>query len=288
MSAGRLTFRLVLSAVAGAMALSSIACGGGGSSSSDASASYLAAVTRAAYATDQVPGYKFSLTASTQFAGKSAEVTGSGTINERGSEGAARVQADGKTIEEVIAKPYFYISVPTGSGMSLTHGKPWVRADLSTLTQSVGSSSVGAGSSNPSEVLSYLRAAGAVTRVGEEQVRGVASTHYHALIELARLASAVPAGQQAAARKAGKLLERLTGAKALPMDVWIGAGRVDRIDLAYTVCTPEGRLQLTLSIDLYDYGRQPVVSPPPASQVTDIGAKLESQVAKALAQAGCH
>ena len=148
---------------------------------------------------------------------------------------------------------------------------------------------MGAGSSNPSEVLSYLRAAGTVTRVGEEQVRGVASTHYHALIELARLASAVPAGQQAAARKAGKLLERLTGAKALPMDVWIGAGQVATGLTSLTQCArTEGRLQLTLSIDLYDYGRQPVVSPPPASQVTDIGAKLESQVAKALAQAGCH
>ncbi|MHB8233793.1 MAG: hypothetical protein ACYDHT_03990 [Solirubrobacteraceae bacterium] len=269
-------------------------CGGGGHAAATigangaANPAYLAAVTRAADATDQVPGYKFSLTASTELEGKSFEVTGGGTINERGSEGAAHVQVEGKTIEEVIAKPYFYISVPSGAGKSLTHGKPWVRADLSTLTQSVGSGSVGAGSSNPSEVLSYLRAAGTVTRIGDEQVRGVTSTHYHALIELARLASAVPTGERAAARKAGKLLERLSGTKTLPMDVWIGAGRVDRIGVAYSLCTPQGRLQLKLSMDLYDYGRQPVVSPPPASQVTDIGAKLKSEVAKALAQAGCH
>ena len=171
------------------------------------------------------------LTASTQLAGKSFEVNGPGTINERGSEGTARVQAAGKTIDEVISKPYLYISVPSGSGTSVTRGKPWVRADLSTFSQSFGSSSVGAGSSNPSEVLGYLRAAGTVTRVGDEQVRGVSSTHYHALIELARFGSAVPAGERAAARKEGKLLERVTGAKTLPMDVWIGSPFDVRDDL---------------------------------------------------------
>lgn len=286
---------LCLLACAGAL-LAVAGCGGGGHGSVAASTAangaanpaYLAAVTRAADATDEVPGYKFSLASTTQLSGKSFEVTGSGTINERGSEGAVRSQAAGKTVEEVIAKPYFYIRVPIDSGTSVTHGKPWVRADLSTFTQSFGSSSVGAGSSNPSEVLGYLRAAGTVTRLGDEQVRGVASTHYHASIDLSRFDAAVPAGRRAAARKQGKLLERMTGAKTLPMDVWIGGGRVDRIALAYSLCTQEGRLRETLSMDLYDYGRQPAVTPPPASQVTDIAAKLKSEVAKALAQFGCH
>jgi hypothetical protein len=289
--------RVLSSAVAAGALTATAGCGGGGHGSASSSAtnqsaaanaSYLAAVTRAAYATDQVPGYKFSLTVSSQLAGKSFEVNGGGSINERGSEGAARVQAAGKTIEEVIAKPYLYISVPSGSGTSATHGKPWVRADLSTFSQSFGSSSVGAGSSNPSEVLSYLRAAGTVTRVGDEQVRGVSSTHYHALIDLSRFASAVPAAQRFAARKQGKLLEHVTGAKTLPMDVWIGGGRIDRIALEYSLCTQEGRLQEALSMDLYDYGRQPVVSPPPASQVADVAATLKSEVAKSLAQLGCH
>jgi hypothetical protein len=275
--------------------LAAAGCGGGGHTGAAAAAAngaanpaYLAAVTRAADATDQVPGFRFSLTASTQLAGKSVEVSGGGTISERGSEGTARVQVAGKTIEEVISKPYLYVSVPSGTGTSVTRGKPWVRADLSTFSQSFGSSSLGAGSSNPSEVLSYLRSAGTVTRVGDEQVRGVASTHYHALIELSRFPSAAPAGRRAAARKEGKLLERLTGAKTLPMDVWIGGGRIDRVALAFSLCTQEGRLQESLSMDLYDYGRQPAVTPPPASQVTDIGAKLKSEVAKSLAQLGCH
>jgi hypothetical protein len=282
--------RALCVAVCGGAPLAAAAGCGGGSGAGDgaANASYLAAVTRAAYVTDRVPGYRFSITTSTQIAGKSIEVNGSGSINDRGSEGTASLQVEGKTINEVIAKPYLYVSVPSGASTSATHGKPWVRADLSTFSQAYGSSSVGAGSSNPTEVLSYLKSAGTVTRLGDEQVRGVSSTHYHALIDLAHFASAPPAGQLAATQRAAKTLERITGAKTLPMDVWIGAGRVTRLSMALSVCTPEGRVQESIGIDLYDYGRQPAVTPPPASQVTDVAAKLKSQVAKSLAQLGCH
>ncbi|HEX3433973.1 MAG TPA: hypothetical protein VHT25_07925 [Solirubrobacteraceae bacterium] len=290
----RLLRALGVSVCAGAL-LVAAGCGGGGHGAAATNAgngaanpAYLAAVTRAADATDQIPGYKFSITSTTQANGKNVEVSGTGSINDRGSEGAARLQVEGKTIEEVISKPYLYVSVPSGSGTNVTHGKPWVRADLSTFSQSFGSSSIGAGSSNPSEVLSYLRAAGTVTRVGDDQVRGVSSTHYHALIDLSRFASALPPSQQVAGRKEGKLLERVTGAKTLPMDVWIGAGRIDRVALAFSLCTQQVRVQETLSMDIYDYGRQPAVTPPQASQVTDIAAKLKSDVAKALAQLGCH
>jgi len=294
--------RVLSSALAGGALIAAAGCGGGGhdsagssrasssgtSPSSAANASYLATVTRAAYATDQVPGYKFSITIGTKLAGSSSTVEGSGTINDRGSEGTASLRVDGKTINEVIAKPYLYVSVPGTADKKVTHGKPWVSADLSTFSQSYGSSSIGAGSSNPTEVLSYLKAAGTVTRLGEEQVRGVTSTHYHALIDLAHFADSAPAGARAAARRAGKLFERISGAKTLPMDVWIGAGRITRIELAYSLCAPQGRLQETMSMDLYDYGRQPVVAPPPASQVTNIAAKVKSEVNQGLAQLSCH
>lgn len=300
--------RVLGSALVAGAAIAAAGCGGGGghgsasssaASSSTASssfaapsgaanASYLAAVTGAAYATDRVPGYKFSIAVGTQVAGDSSKVEGSGTINDRGSEGTATLYVAGKTISEVIAKPYLYVSVPRAGDTSVTRGKPWVRADLSTFSQSYGSSSIGAGSGNPTEVLSYLKAAGTVTRAGEEQVRGVTSTHYHALIDLAHFADSAAAGKRAAARKAGKLFERITGAKTLPMDVWIGAGRITRVALAYSLCAPQGRLQESISMDLYDYGRQPVVSPPPDSQVTDIAAMLKSELAKSLAQFGCH
>ncbi len=292
MSNGRLTARIALAAAAGLAGLAAGGCGGGGggggSSSSDASASYLAAVTRAAYATDRVPGYKFAIETTTEVGGKSIAVEGTGSINDRGSEGAASLQFDGKTINEVIEKPFLYVSVPSGANTRTTKGKPWVRADLSTFSQPYGSASIGPSSSNPTEVLSYLQSAGTVTRVGSEEVRGVASTHYHALIDLARFALAAPAGQRVAAQRVGQMLERVTGAKTLPMDVWIGGGRIARVSLAFSLCSSEGRVHESISTDLYDYGRQPVVTPPAASEVTDIAAELKSEVTKSLAQLGCH
>jgi hypothetical protein len=294
--------RVLSSALAAGVLLAAAGCGSGGhdgasssgarsgatAPSGAANASYLADVTRAAYATDRVPGYKFSITIGTQIAGQTATVEGSGTINDGGSEGTASLQAEGKTIDEMIAKPYLYVKVPDTADTNVTHGKPWVRADLSTFSQSYGSSSIGAGSSNPTEVLSYLKAAGTVTRLGEAQVRGVTSTHYHVLIDLTHFADRAPAAQRDVVRREGKLLERITGAKTLPMDVWIGAGQIMRVSLAFSVCTSQGRAQETIGMDLYDYGRQPVVSPPPASQVTDIAAKVKSNVAKSLAQLACH
>ncbi|HUA75542.1 MAG TPA: hypothetical protein VL988_12360 [Solirubrobacteraceae bacterium] len=258
-----------------------------GVASPSATPDYLAAVTRAAYTTEQVPGYKFALTTSVSLAGKSATGQGGGTIAEGGSQGTAGVEVEGTKVEEVIDKPYLYVRTPSAASSRLTHGKPWLRIDLSTFSQSLGSNSFGAGSSNPAEVLSYLRAAGTVTRVGEEQVRGVDSTRYHAVIYLGRFVSAVPPSQRAAGRRAGKLLERITGAKTLPMDVWVGGGRVTRISFTFPACTPEGRLQDSLSMDLYGYGPQPAVKPPPADQVADVDAQVKAQVQRSLAQLHC-
>jgi hypothetical protein len=281
-----------IAAAVGLLSAAAIAtgCGSSGGSDSTTSASgrdYLAAVTRAAYTTEQVPGYRFALMISVSVGGKTVRGKGGGTISEGGSQGSAEVEVEGTKVAEVIDKPYIYVRTPSGAKSDITHGKPWLRIDLSTFSQSLGSSSFGAGSSNPTEVLSYLKAAGTVTRVGDEQVRGVDSTHYHALIDLSRFAAAVPSSQQASARSAGKLLERITGAKTLPMDVWVGGGRISRISFSFPACTPEGHLQESLSMDLYDYGPQRAVASPPADQVADVDAQVKAQVKQSLAQLHC-
>jgi hypothetical protein len=281
----------VLLGTAGLVSVAMLVAGCGGSGGSAPSAAshpdYLAAVTRAAYTTEQVPGYKFAITTRTQFGDKDVTVQGGGAISDGGSQGTASLELEGKKIDEVIDKPYLYVSTPPGAKSDVTHGKPWLRAELSSLSQSLGSSSFGGGSSNPSEMLSYLRAAGTVTRTGEEDVRGVNATRYHAVIDFGRFAAAVPPDERAAARRGGQLLQRMTGAKSLPMDVWVGAGRVRRVAMSMSLCTPEGRLRESISLDLYDYGRQPAPSPPPADQVADVGAQVKDEVQKSLAQLSC-
>jgi len=245
-------------------------------------------VTAAAAATDRVPGYKMALTSTTTLGANTVTVSGNGTIDDAGREGSITVEVAGHKLEEVLAKPYVYIQLPTNTPASVTHGKPWIRLDLSTLTDSFGTGSSVGGSPDPAQALTYLRGAGAVTRVGSESVRGVASTHYRAIIDFARLKAGGTGAQQRTMKRAGALLERLTGDKSLPMDVWIGAdGHLSRFSFGFPLCTATGRVREDVNVELFDYGRQAVVSPPPASLVTDVDAQVKRVVAKALSSIGC-
>jgi hypothetical protein len=269
-----------------------IGCGGGGATTRRAASpvgSYLAAVTRAADATDRVPGYRYAVTATTAIGAKSVKVSGTGTIDARGSEGSLAFDVKGRRLTELIQKPYVYIQLPRAVKARRAHGRRWLRADLATFSQAYGQGSLeGGGSQDPTQALSYLKSVGSVTRVGEEAVHGVDSTHYHAIVDLARLGSSVPASRRAVAKRGAELLERLTGQKTMPIDVWIGNGRVSRVALSLSLCTPAGQVHESFGIDLYGYGPQPVVTPPPASQVTDIDPQLKLAAAKALATLGCH
>jgi hypothetical protein len=289
----RRRLRIALTAPAAVVMLTAAGCAGGGSasSSSGASASYLAAVTRAAYTTDRVPGYRFDITIVSKLADKSFTISGSGSISERGAQGSLRMSVAGRTIAEIIDKPYFYMKVPVVAATSVTKGKPWVRADISALSEAFGGgeSFVG-GSTDPTQTLSFLKSAGTVTRGGREDVRGTPATRYHTVIDLERYGAAVPAGERAAAKKYAETFKRISGSSSLPMDVWIDDhSHVVRMSFTLSLCSPEGgRLSESLNMELHDYGAQPVLSPPPSSQVTDISDTLRSQIAKGAQQLSCH
>jgi hypothetical protein len=245
-------------------------------------------VTAAAAATDRVPGYRLAMTSTARLGANTITATGNGAIDDSGREGSITLEIAGQQFTEIFAKPYVYLHLPTNADTSVTHGKPWIRVDLATLTDSYGSGSPVGGSPDPSQILAYLRGAGEVTRVGGESVRGVASTHYHAIIDFARLEAAGPDKLRGATTSVGALLERLTGEKSLPMDVWIGDdGHLSRISFGLPVCTAIGRLREDLNVELFDYGRQAVVSPPPASLVTDVDTQIKREVANALSHLSC-
>jgi hypothetical protein len=260
--------------------------GGGGSGSSNADASYLAVVTRAAYTTDSVPGYRFDIGVTSKLGKKSFTLNGSGAISERGSQGSMSMKIEGKTLTEIIDKPFIYIKAPGAS----THGKPWLRVDSDVFSEAVGASSPGGSSTDPTQALSFLRSAGSVRRIGDELVRGAPATRYHAVIDFARYAHVVEPGQRAAAKKYSEVLERTSGSTTVPMDVWIDRqGRISRMSLTLSLCSPEGdKLQESLNMELHGYGAQPVLDPPSSSQVTDVTAKLKAQVAKGLEDLSCR
>jgi hypothetical protein len=291
MSGHRLLSRTAIAAAVAAVGLTAVGCGGGASSSSSADASYLAAVTRAAYTTDQVPGYGFDIDVTSKLGAESFSVSGSGAISERGAQGSLDMQVQGKTLTEIIDKPYIYIKSPSTDKTGLTKGKPWMRVDINVFSESFGGGSLTGGSADPTQTLSFLKSAGTVTRVGSEQVRGAPATRYHAVVAFTRYVATAEPSQRAAAKRYSELLKRASGSSTLPMDVWIdGQGRVSRMSFALSLCSPAGgRLQESLNMELYGYGqKQPVLNPPSSSQVTDVSAELKAQLAKGLAQLKCH
>ncbi len=287
--------RPLLLAACSALVLAAAGCGGGGHGSGSSAGAgrssggvYLAAVAKAADVTGQVPGYKFELTSSTSFAGQSFSIHGTGSIDDRGRQGSISLQVEGKTLSEIISRPYVYVEVPSGSDGSVPGGKPWLRTDIDTFTQSFGGSSLGSSSADPTQALSFLKAAGTVAKLGVENVRGVPATRYHATVELARYPATVKSSERAAASSYVQTVKRITGSDTLPIDVWIdGQSHVRRIALSLKLCSPQGKIDESIDMTLYDYGPQPAVEPPPASQVADIGDRLGAEAEKNLQKLHC-
>lgn len=274
----------------GALALAASGCGGGGTTSGAGTDGqrgvYLAAVTKAAEVTGQVPGYKFALTSTTRFGDQSFALSGTGAMDEGGAQGQMSMQVAGKTLSEVIDRPYVYVALPSGSDAAA--GKQWVRANIDTFAQSFGGSSLGSSATDPAQTLSFLKAAGTVSKLGVQDVRGTPATHYHAIVQLDRYAGAMKPADRKAAAGYVATVKRITGSSVLPLDVWIDEqSRVRRVALSLRLCAPQGTIDESIDMTLYGYGRQPAVQPPPASQVQDIGDRLGAEVAHNLQQLHC-
>jgi hypothetical protein len=275
---------IVLALAAGAVGASG--CGGSGGNG----AAPVTPVVRAAYVTAREPGYRFDLTFDMSLAGHSATISGTGSINERDQQGTMSIQAGGQTLTVLLQKPYIYTQVPDGSATPVTHGKRWLRANVDVYSQAFGGSNpFGSSEVGAKQVLGFLKSSGQVSDLGSQTIDGVLTTHYHALVDFGRYAATVAPAHRATAQRYADALQRITGRSTLPIDVWVDAQqRVRRISLQIHMCTKQGHFNESMTMDLYDYGRQPaVVKPPPASEVTDITSELKSQISKGLAQLSC-
>jgi hypothetical protein len=285
---GRPSRRVV--AIVGAGALAALAAvlaltqGGGG-----APLAPTTPVTRAAYVTGLEPGYKVAMSINETVAGHAVSFTAQGSFSTGAHpQGSLTMLAPGGiSISEIVVGPDLFMALPGAAGAGLAP-TPWVKAKLAAVTGASGFNLSTTGASNPSQELDLLRSAGQVTAVGSETVRGVSTTRYHAVIDLNRYPSVLAPSLRAAAARAAALLERVTGQSTLAADVWVDRnGLVRRLALDLSVCSSVGPVDATLSMDLYDFGRQPAVAAPPASEVTDITGTLASQVAQSSRQLGC-
>jgi hypothetical protein len=263
------------------------ACGGAGGVSAEP-------VANAATKTANVKSYRVTTTTKLKLGETSREVTftGDGVFNPRARRG--RLSLDMTELSQLQGSqgsPYnfgyalfvldgtdMYLRIPLLRQVNPTL-KPWIKINLVQAGEAGG---VDFGSflqfgqgGDPTQTLQYLRATGKLKKVGAEDVRGVATTHYKGATDLKKVPAAAPAKLRPALRKAVDRLIQLTGAASIPVEVWVDEQGLVRRESYTENLKLQGRsTQVKNSMELYDFGT-PVIAPvPPARDVTDLSGAL--------------
>jgi len=170
-----------------------------------------------------------------------------------------------------------YERLPASIGGALTGAKPWLKVDLSASAGLTSLNPALSSSSDPSQALKFLLgASNDVKKIGTDTVRGTSTTHYRLTLDLSKAAAKLSSAQARTFRQA---LSQF-GSTTVPADVWVdGQGRLRRISLQLSVTPRTGTaagqtVHLSETIEFYDFGTSVNVTPPPASQVTDMTATV--------------
>lgn len=156
----------------------------------------------------------------------------------------------------------------------LPSGKEWVSIDLAEAARmhgaELGDLQSFAQGSDPRQALDYLRSvAGEVTHVGTEDVRGVPTSHYFAVLDWQK----VLANAAAQANEPG-LLDQFQGfggtMQNIPIDVWVDGDRLLRkMTMTLSMTAADQEAGGSFSLELFDYGAPVTVEAPPAADVVD-------------------
>ena len=266
--------------VCGAIAAGGIALAGCGASST------LDPVAQAADVTAQLPGAQVSLTEALSGTGLPAGTTftATGYVNQHSHAtllhadlsnlpGVSQLGAGAGNATVEIVYPDLYESLPALAG-KLPDGKTWLKLDLAQLaaSQGVSSSAFSSGGLDPSEFLSFLRASGStLTKLGPATINGVATTHYHTVIQYSKIPGAMPASQRSSMSAAVASLEKATGATSLPIDVWVDSQhRVRREQFSLSITTQGKTLGVSAQVNYVSFGPTAAIVPPPADSVYDL------------------
>jgi hypothetical protein len=171
-----------------------------------------------------------------------------------------------------------YMKMPLDEELPLPAGKKWMKLDFGAMASEEGfnfSDFQSFGMGDPAEILSFLKEAGSVTRIGSETIRGTKATHYKATIDLTKVVADADEADRAE-------LKQLFGSsgEGLPMDVWIGAdGLLRRMDFVMNLSGLEGagkEAKMAMRMEMFDFGISLVdVVAPPAAEVVDFAEMMD-------------
>jgi hypothetical protein len=233
------------------------------------SGSSLDPVASAATKTASAGGYHIDMNATFAAARHQFSMTGTGVADSATNSAditftfnglPAAMTQHGSSAEMIETGQTLYMKFDFAQG-KLPNGKSWMKLDLGRAEKALGFGSQAPTSYDPSQYLDALRADADVQQVGTDTVQGEQMTHYHANIDVARLAH-VPA----AARARVQSLLKQVGMQTLPVDVWVDSNGYVRRE---TMAVHAAKMSMSLTADLSAFGSQVTVTPPPASQVFD-------------------
>jgi hypothetical protein len=133
---------------------------------------------------------------------------------------------------------------------------------------------------DPGQYLEFLRAAsGKVEKIGEEQIGGVSTKHYHGSIALLEYPQALAGPRRNVAEHVADRIVQLTKKSTFPTDVWVDEeGYVRQMTFDYGIpasdSTPQIDYKLTLRYS--GFGAQPSVGLPPPREVASSSALRKS------------
>jgi hypothetical protein len=161
--------------------------------------------------------------------------------------------------------PMFDKQLPAGS---------WVKMDLERLAKKQGidmSQLMNANQADPSQTLAMLTASKDAHVMNYDRVHGVLTTHYMLSLDLKRMAKA----NKAMSKSLEQLMD-MTDVDSFPAEAWIDdKGNVRKLKIEMSMNAPTGgELKMTMTEELYDFGVNVTIQPPPASQVVDMSALL--------------
>ncbi|MFN2489791.1 MAG: hypothetical protein ABR529_08665 [Actinomycetota bacterium] len=187
-------------------------------------------------------------------------------------------------VEMIVDDQVIYMKMPFLTE-SLPDPRPWIKIDLEAAT-AAGRTDLTQftqlGQGDPTQVLELLR--GVTRRVenlGNEELRGAATTHYETVLDLAKVAEEVPESLRGSVES---LIGR-AGSSAMPADVWIDTdGRMRK--LVYRVGSGESSEggatsaeanKMSVTMELFEFGVDVKVEPPPDGQVVDLLRSVQTE-----------
>lgn len=211
------------------------------------------AVAKAATKATSAGSEHVVITGSVTAAGQSVQLNGTGDFRTSPKLGQMHLDMSvaGRHIvmDEVMQGLTVYMKSPLFSA-ELPADKHWVSVDLQQAGAKLGVNLSQYTQQDPTDILAALKKTGSVDKIGSETIDGVSTTHYRATIDLAK----APNSQS---------LQKATGLKSLPVDVWLdGGNQLRRMVMTYSAAS--------MRMDFSNYGEQVNVRVPSANDTVDL------------------